>query len=522
MEGEMRSQRVPRALRAAPRLDPVARAGPVRRRFALLVNPFYPKDPHASFGKHVLTPTLALTSVAGATPAGWTVRCWDENLLQGPPPLDPVPQVVGVSVHLTFARRAYALAEWYRRRGAIVVLGGLHVRSCPEECAAHADALAVGDGVQLWPAILGDVDRGVLAPRAAPAPPRRYAADFLRPYRLDPAPMRNLVNRDGFLTTASLIATRGCHNRCDFCYLATDGLRMPYQVRDPDQVAAEFAATGQPYGVFVDNNLGSRPEYLRRLCRALRPLDKIWSAAVSIDVTDDPSLPHEMARAGCTGVFVGFETLTDANLADARKKTPKAADYARRVRLLHANGIQVNGSFVLGFDHDGPDCFARLCDWIEEERLECATFHILTPYPATPLFRQMQAEGRLLHTDWEKYDTAHVVFRPRHMTVRQLAAGYAYCYERLFASRSIWRRRPTDWRAVPPYLAMSYLYKKANWLWPLLIRHRLTARVWRPLVELTRRRHVRFRRRLAGQGSGTGGAESALGGGAVAVTYAGV
>jgi radical SAM superfamily enzyme YgiQ (UPF0313 family) len=122
---------------------------------------------------------------------------------------------------------------------------------------------------------------------------------------------------------------------------------------------------------------------------------------------------------GCTGVFVGFESLTDQNLADARKKTPKTCDYARRVRMLHENGIQVNGSFVLGFDHDGKDVFVRTADWIEENRLECATFHILTPYPATPLFRQMEAEGRLLHRNWELYDTSHAVFRPKNMSPRR-------------------------------------------------------------------------------------------------------
>ncbi len=514
----MHSLFLPAGMRMAPPLKPPTAVGPVARRFALLINPFYRKDPHASFGKHVLTPSLALTSIAGATPPGWRVRYWDENLLQGPPPIRPLPQVVGITVHLTFARRAFELAAWYRRLGCLVVLGGLHVLSCPDECAPHADALSLGDGVQTGPAILADIDAGRLRAGPAAQAPRRYTADYLRPYRLDPAPRRDLLDADGFLTTASVIATRGCHNRCGFCYLATDGLRMPYQVRDPEQVVAEFAATGQPYGVFIDNNLGSRRDYLRRLCAALRPLNKIWSAAVSLDVTDDPTLARDLALAGCTGVFVGFESLTDANLAAAHKKAPRTADYARRVRLLHDHGIQVNGSFVLGFDQDGPDCFARLCDWIEQNRLECATFHILTPYPGTPLFRQMQAEGRLLHTDWEKYDTAHVVFRPKRMTVRDLAAGYERCYERLFSAASIWRRRPLDWRAVPAYLAMSYLYKKSNRLWPVLIRHRLTARVWRPLVELTRWRHVRFRQRLARRTA----AEAVPADMPPALTYAGV
>jgi radical SAM superfamily enzyme YgiQ (UPF0313 family) len=476
-------------MRLAPELDWDLRPGPVQPRHALLLNPFYPKDPHASFGKHVLTPTLALTSFAAATPAEWSLRYWDENLLQGPPPHDPFPEVVAITVHLTFARRAYELARWYRERGARVILGGLHVLSCPEEARPHADALVLGNGVQVWPEVLADLAAGKLQPT--------YQGSYREPYRDDPPPRRDLLDRAAFLTTTSVNATRGCHNRCGFCYLSTEGLHMPYQYRDVEQVVAEVLDDGQPYFVFTDNNLGSKPEYLRRLCRALRPIERIWSAAVTLDVTDDPSLVREMALGGCTGVFIGFESLTDENLSDARKRTPRAEEYTRRVRVFHDHGIQVNGSFVLGFDHDRPDSFERLVDWIEEVRMESATYHILTPYPGTPLFRQLEAEGRILHRDWEKYDTAHVVFQPKHMSVEELAEGYAYCYERTFSHRSIWRRRPRDWRAVPAYLAMAYLYKKTNWLWPLLIRHRLTHFVWRPLLEWSRRRHLAYRRRLA-------------------------
>ena len=472
-----------------PLLDSAILTGPVQPRYALLINPFYAKDPNASFGKHVLTPTLALTSFAATTPDHWQLQYSDENLLDGRPPFAPMPELVGISVHLTFAKRAFELAQWYRSRGSKVVLGGLHVLSCPEECAPFADSLAVGDGVQLWPRILADVEAGCLRPK--------YEASYDTDYRQDPAPRRSLLPRRSFLTTTSLIATRGCHNRCGFCYLSTKGLRMPYRMRDPEQIAAEFLADSQPYAVFVDNNLGSNREYLRALCHALRPLNKIWSAAVSIDVTDDPSLIRAMATAGCTGVFVGFESLTDENLSEARKKTPKTADYSRRVRMLHDNGIQVNGSFVLGFDHDRKDVFTRTADWIEENRMECATFHILTPYPATPLFRQMEAEGRLLHRDWALYDTAHAVFRPKHMTPEELEQGYAWIYHRLFSHASIWRRRPADWRSVAPYLAMSYLYKRSNRFWRLLIKHHMVHAVWRPLVELTRLRHQRFREELS-------------------------
>ncbi|MBL9127443.1 MAG: B12-binding domain-containing radical SAM protein [Verrucomicrobiales bacterium] len=369
----------------------------------------------------------------------------------------------------------------------------MHVLSCPDEAAEHADAIAVGDGVQTWPRILRDIEAGALK--------ARYAATYENSYDDDPPPRRELLPEDGFLTTASLIATRGCHNRCGFCYLSTDGLRMPYRTRDPADIRDQFERSGEPYAVFVDNNLGSKPEYLRALCRELRPLNRIWSAAVSLDVTEDPSLVRDMALAGCTGVFVGFESLSDDNLSAAHKRTPRTRDYAERVRLFHANGIQVNGSFVLGFDEDRRDAFATLAEWIETNRLECATFHILTPYPGTPLFRKMEAEGRLLHRDWSRYDTAHVVFRPKHMTPDELLLGYDWLYRRLFSAASIWRRRPREASAVLPYLAMSCLYKRSNRIWHWLIKHRLVHRVWSPLVGWTRLRHLAFRRRLEREGT---------------------
>jgi radical SAM superfamily enzyme YgiQ (UPF0313 family) len=306
-----------------------------------------------------------------------------------------------------------------------------------------------------------------------------------------------LLPRGAFLTTSSVNATRGCHNRCEFCYLSTDGLRMPYRMRDPEQIAAELSDDAQPYAVFTDNNLGSNRPYLRKLCRALARRKAIWSAAVTIDVTDDPALVREMALSGCTGVFVGFESLSDHNLQQANKRTPRTEDYARRVRLLHEHGIQVNGSFVLGFDDDRKDVFARTAEWVEEQRLECATFHILTPYPGTPLFRKLSDAGRILHRDWSRYDTAHVVYQPKHMTPEELARGYAWLYQRVFSHASIWARRPLDARAVPAYLAMSYLYKRNNLLWQFLIANNLTQAVWRPLVEWSRRGHARVRERLA-------------------------
>ncbi len=345
-----------------------------------------------------------------------------------------MPQVVGITVHLTFARRAFELADWYRARGSKVILGGLHVLSCPDECAPHADALALGDGVQLWPRILRDVEADCLQPR--------YVATYENDYRDDPPPRRSLLPRHSFLTTTSLIATRGCHNRCGFCYLATDGLRMPYRMRDPQQVVDEFRADDQPYAVFIDNNLGSRRDYLhaalRRAAAAEQDLERRRHHRRDRRSQPDP-------RHGARRLHRRLRRLRIALRREPRRRPQEDAEDRRlRPPRAHAARLRHPGEriFVLGFDHDRKDVFARTAEWIEENRLECATFHILTPYPATPLFRQMEAEGRLLHRDWTLYDTGHVVFRPKHMTPEELEDGYAWIYQRLFSHASIWRRRP--------------------------------------------------------------------------------
>ena len=206
--------------------------------------------------------------------------------------------------------------------------------------------------------------------------------------------------------------------------------------------------------------------------------------AVSIDVTDDPTLVREMALAGCSGVFVGFESLADENLADAGKKTPRTADYARRVALLHDHGIQVNGSFVLGFDHDRRDVFARTVGWIEDVRLECATFHILTPYPGTALHQRMQDAGRITTENWDLYDTRHVVYRPARIAPNALEEGYWRAYRDFYRWGSILRSASTKasmWGQLR-HVAYAGGWKKFEPLWDFVIRaHRAGAML--PVLE---------------------------------------
>jgi radical SAM superfamily enzyme YgiQ (UPF0313 family) len=452
----------------------------------LLVNPRYRRNPCSSVMRHALAPALGLPLVAAATPPAWRVRFHDENL-DGDAPPTPVPEVVGITVHTAFAARAYALADRYRAAGARVVLGGLHVTALPEEARRHADVVVVGDGVGPWPEILDGLRRGTYAPGAV------VEGSFAHPHYAEaPWPRRDVLPRGAFLTQAAIVATRGCTQRCGFCYLATRGLRCPYQQRRVADVVAEIDACGEPFVVFTDNNLMADPEYGHELCRALRPRGLLWTAALTIDVARRPDLVAAMAAAGCQGVFIGLETLTDGNLRAQRKRTLPPSAYADAIALLHAHRIEVNGSFVFGFDDDEPDVFDRTVDFVIAQRLECATFHILTPYPGTPLFAQLEADGRLLTRDWSRYDTAHAVFQPAHMTPAALEAGYRRAYRRLYSWGSVWRRRPHAARLVPAvlrgaaYLAMTALYKKWDFVWRALVPLHVTHAAWQPLVHLHR------------------------------------
>ncbi|MBI4699788.1 MAG: histidine kinase [Deltaproteobacteria bacterium] len=283
--------------------------GQAERGYVLLINPRYRRNPCSSAMRHALTPALALPTIAAATPQSYRVRLHDENLAWGEPPLVPIPEVVGITVHTAFAPRAYELARRYRALGSRVVLGGLHATALPEEARCHADVVVAGEGASVWPQVLAGLRAGRLGPAAVVQGSFRSP-----PYESCPWPRRDLLPRGAFVTRASIVATRGCTQRCGLCYLATRGLRMPYQKRPVADVLAEIDATGERFVVFTDNNLMADPGYGLALCRALGPRGLLWTAAATIEVARHPQLVREMAAAGCQGVFIGLETLSDATL----------------------------------------------------------------------------------------------------------------------------------------------------------------------------------------------------------------
>ena len=402
------------------------------------------------------------------------VRICDENLA----PLDVLdrPDLVGITVYVASARRAYEIAAHYRRRRVPVVLGGLHVSACPDEALRHADSIVVGEADRVWPQLLADAGRGRLRPRYDPPPPE---LDRL------PALPRQLVPPRAYLTRNSILATRGCNRRCAFCY-KTSLSRSPLRKRPVREVLDEIRCMEGDAVVFLDDNLAADPAYARSLFTALRDVNKVWMGAASIDLAADESLLDTFADSGCCSLFVGIESIRQCNLDRMRKgwsKVVRREDYVRRIR---DRGIMVNGSFVFGFDGDDPRSFDETVDWAIRCNLDTATFHILTPYPGTPLWNRLQRQRRITDLDWSHYDTSHVVFRPKRMTPDELLAGYVRAYDRFYAWPAVFARALADPWGGLPRLLLNVGYKRMNPLWPVLGRSGLAAATFSLFVKALR------------------------------------
>jgi radical SAM superfamily enzyme YgiQ (UPF0313 family) len=453
----------------------------------------YPKMHDTSRGtkvKYRLVPPQSLLALAAVTPPGHAVEIHDENV--APLRMDDRPDLVGITVYVASAGRAYEIARRYRERGIPVVLGGLHVSALPEEALQHADALVIGEANETWPAVVADAAHGRLQPRYerfAPAgsaentgetaPAGSRTAGFI------PPECRHSIPNRTYLTRNSLLATRGCNRHCAFCYRSSQP-DSPFRRRPVQEVLEEVRQMQGGCFVLLDDNLAADRGYGRRLFGALRAAGKVWMGAASIDAARDTQLLDLMAESGCCSLFVGLESIQQENLDAMGKPFNRVALYSEYVGRIRARGIMVNGSFIFGFDTDDAGIFDRTADWAQQARLDTATFHILTPYPGTPLFAQMEREERILDRDWAHYDTAHVVFRPKRMSPEELAAGYERAYDRFYTWPMILQRVAADRWGRLPRLMLSVGYKRMNPLWPALSRMGLTAIPFRAFVAALR------------------------------------
>ena len=335
------------------------------------------------------------------------------------------PDLVVIQTYITNAYRAYRLADHYRAKGSFVALGGLHVTSLPDEALAHADAIFLGPGEQTFPRFLEEFRAG----RAE----RLYRSTSGRTLEHVPPIRRDLIARRRYLVPNSIVVTRGCPQHCDFCYKDAffTGGRSFYTQR-VDAALAEMSRLPGRHLYFLDDHLLGDRRFASALFAGMRGMDRLFQGAATVDSILQGDLIERAAEAGLRSIFVGFETLTQGNLARSNKVQNLGRDYKAVTDRLHGLGIMINGSFVFGMDDDDADVFKRTVDWAIAHGITTATFHIQTPYPGTRLFARMEQEGRIVTRDWRLYDTRHVVYRPARLHPDELKDGYDWAYREFY------------------------------------------------------------------------------------------
>ena len=367
------------------------------------------------------------------------------------------PDVVGITFHTPSSYRAYELAARFRSLGACVVMGGPHVTLLPNEAAQHADVIFIGEAEGLWEEFL----------ESFPSGSYRRVYEQSAPVSLDRVPIarKALFHRRDF-TSGVLFATRGCPNHCDFCSIVVM-YRQGFRKRCVEDVAAEYASFRGKVIIFWDDNIGADKEYAKQLFRAITPYRKWWSSQATVSVARDDEFLDAAARSGCKQLFLGLESLSQSSMDAVRKGFNRVDDYARVIERVHSHGIAVQAGIVFGFDHDTPAIFEKTVDFLEDTGVQNATFNILTPYPGTPLFQKLEAQGRILTRDWQKYNgRSDVVFQPHGMSADELIAGFRDVNRRFYSLASIAKRLSRSpvqlqW-ALPLNLAYAASWAKAQ------------------------------------------------------------
>jgi radical SAM superfamily enzyme YgiQ (UPF0313 family) len=290
---------------------------------------------------------------------------------------------------------------------------------------------------------------------------------------------RDLIKRHLYLVPNSIVVSRGCPHSCDFCYKDAffEGGRSFY-TQTVDDALAEIERLSGRHLYFLDDHLFGNPRFARELFAGMVGMDRLWQAAGTVKSILQPRLLEAAVESGLRSLFVGFETISAANLVEHGKRQNLDRDYGAAIRRLRDLGVMVNASFVFGMDDDDPSVFDRTVEWAVSQGVETATFHILTPYPGTGTFQRIEQQGRLLHRDWDRYDTRHAVFTPARMTPEELEGGYWRAYRDFYSWRNIARGAMSkpSWLGRGRHLAYSAGWKKFERVWDAVINARRLGR----------------------------------------------
>ena len=379
--------------------------------------------------KYSLFPSLGLATLAAYLSPDDEIDLQDQHVEKLN--LNDSPDLVIIQVYITNAYRAYSIADHYRNQGAYVILGGLHVTSLPQEAAVHADSIFLGPGEETFPEFLKDYKNGV---------PKKVYSSSVRTLEKIPPIRRDLIKRNRYLVPNSIVVTRGCPHHCNFCYKDAffQGGKTFY-TQLVDDALAEIDRLPGRHLYFLDDHLLGNATFASQLFEEMKGMNRVFQAAATVDSILRGNLIEKAAEAGLRSLFVGFETFSPENLKQSNKKQNLKRDYERAVERLHSLGIMINGSFVFGLDEDRADVFKRTVDWGVNNAITTSTYHILTPYPGTGLYKSMADQGRILTQNWDLYDTRHMVYKTNHLTPEELKSGYDWAYKEFYSWSNIFK-----------------------------------------------------------------------------------
>jgi radical SAM superfamily enzyme YgiQ (UPF0313 family) len=379
------------------------------------------------FDKTLLTtfsilPTLHARQIAAMTPKKHLVTVLNERYT--PINFDEPYDLININFTTSTASHAYEIADIFREKGKTVVLSGYHASALPDEAKQHADSVLLGRGETNWPTLLEDLENHQLKPFYQPA---KYDESI----RIPPAN----IQLPGFVVTGAIEATRGCPYQCTFCPETSMPGSRHYYMRPIDEVIAEIKAIPQKTLMFYDTSLTTNPEYSKTLFREMKGLHKRFFCNGNADVlAHDKELVQLSKEAGCVAWLIGFESISQTTIDTIGKKTNKVAEYIQAVNNIHDQRMVVIGCFIFGFDTDTPDIFNTTLKTLQELQIDAADFCILTPFPGTPIFHQLEKEGRVITTDWNRYNMKNVVFQPKQMTMKELLAGTRKMYTEFYST----------------------------------------------------------------------------------------
>ena len=378
----------------------------------------------ASFfsGKRI-SPTAQLTPMilAALTPAEHSFTLIDEEIED----IDfehISADLVALTAMTAQADRAYAIADVFRGRGVKVAIGGIHATVMPDEAARHADAVCVGEGENVWPAILEDFKAGALKPR--------YDAKDYPPVTSMVSPRADILKHDHY-SVFPVMATKGCPYDCDFCSIKYSSGHI-MRMKPVEQVTAEIAAL-EKYNkgpikksyMFFDDNLYVNREYTKKLFTALKGSGVLWSGQGTLNAALDEETLKLMAEGGCRFFYIGFESVSDASLKEANKaKTNKVDLYGAAINNLNRYGIIPAGYFIFGFDNDDKDVFKKTVDFIIDKHIMHPYMGVLTPFPGTRLYDRVK--GRIFRGEWKYYEGMNSVYTQGKLTAEELEAGFLW------------------------------------------------------------------------------------------------